>query len=59
MMMKIIIFVLFFQVTDACAGMQQYLLSQGIQYNGEPVVEVEVEVEDGNGQESDGNAMTY
>lgn len=52
-----IIFEIFLQVTDACAGMQQYLLSQGIQYNGEP--DVEVEVEDGNGQESNGNAMTY
>lgn len=55
--MIIIILEFLFQVTDACAGMQQYLLSQGIQYNGEP--DVEVEVEDGNGQESNGNAMTY
>jgi hypothetical protein len=57
--MTMIIFELFLQVTDACAGMQQYLLSQGIQYNGEPDVEVEVEVEVENGQESNGNAMTY
>lgn len=44
-------------MTDACAGMQQYLISRGVQYDGEP--EVDITAEDGNGQEINGNAMTY
>ena len=45
-------------MTDACAGMQQYLLSIGVHCDGEPDVDVEVEVEVGNAQESNGDAMT-
>ena len=40
---------LFTQVTDACASMQQYLISRGVQYDGEPEVDITAE---------DGNAMT-
>ena len=41
-------------MTDACAGMQQYLISRGINYDGEPEVEIEV----GNAAEGNGDAMT-